>query len=183
MDLHQAVNERRSVRKYQDTHIPPEVLQRVMDAARRAPSWANTQTTRWIVVTNPELKADLATTLSPGNPSTQAVIQAPVVLALCYVKGRSGYYKGEARTVLGDWGFFDAGLAAANLTLAAAAEGLGTVHVGAMSQELAAQILELPPEVQLVELIPLGYPAVKPDATSRLEAAKVISQEKYRSAE
>lgn len=179
MDFYQTLDRRQSVRLYKSNAIPPEVLQRVLDAARRAPSWANTQATRWIVVANPEIKAQLAPCLSPGNPSAKALVQAPVVLALCFLKKRSGFYKGEPTNTLGDWGLFDAGLAAAQLTLAAAAEGLGTVHVGAIHIEMAAETLQVPPDVQLVELIPIGYPEQTPKQTSRLELDQISFHEKY----
>ncbi|NLH50163.1 MAG: nitroreductase [Myxococcales bacterium] len=179
MELSQALEQRCSVRRFKDDPIPPAVLQRVLEAARRAPSWANAQPARWIVVTDPAIKAKLAPCLSPGNPSSAAILKAPVVLALCFVKKRSGYYKGTPSTSLGDWGLFDAGLAAANLSLAAVAEGLGTVHVGAINLELAAETLQVPADVQLVELIPLGYPEQWPNKTTRLELEKIVSHEKY----
>ena len=180
MDVHEAIQLRRSIRKYLDKPIPPEVLDRVLDAARRAPSWANVQTTRWIVVTDPEIKKQLVTALLPRNPSTAAVQNAPVVLGLCYVKGLSGCYQGQPVTSLGDWGSFDAGLAAANLTLAAKAEGLGTVHVGALNIENTARILQVPDDVQFVELIPLGYPADEGRPTPRKELGELVHREKYR---
>jgi nitroreductase len=183
MDLYQAIQQRCSVRKFEEREIPAEVLQRVFQAAVRAPSWANVQATRWIVVQDAATKARLAETLSPGNPSRAGLANAPVVLALCFLRGRSGFYKGAATTSLGDWGMFDAALAAANLTLAATAEGLGTVHVGALHVELAATILGLPADLQLVELIPLGYPAVPVKPTMRLEVDKIFSYDRYRGQE
>ncbi len=179
MDVHEAIRTRRSIRKYQDRPIPTEVLNRVLEAARVAPSWANVQATRWIVVTDPALKEKLAATLSPRNPSSAAIQQAPVVLGLCYLKNISGCYGGKPVTSLGDWGMFDAGLAAANLTLAAVAEGLGTVHVGALNLEAAAALLQVPSEVQFVELIPLGYPVDQGRPTSRKEMSEITSRERF----
>jgi nitroreductase len=179
MDVHEAIQKRRSIRQYQDRPIPPDVLTRVLEAARRAPSWANVQSARWIVVTDPQRRQELTAALSPRNPATAAFAQAPVVLALCFVKGQSGCYQGQPRTSLGDWGLFDAGLAAANLTLAATAEGLGTVHVGATNIETAARILQIPDSVQFIEFIPLGYPADEGRATPRKELGEIISREKY----
>lgn len=180
MELMQAVMQRRSVRKYQDKAIAEEVLSRVLEAARQAPSWANVQPVRWIKVTSAELKSRLAETLSPGNPSTKAMTQAPVVLGLCYVKGLSGFYQGRPTTSLGEWGMFDAGLAAANLTLAAAAEGLGTVHVGAIDVDAAAKVLQVPEDAQLVELMPIGYPATEGKSPPRKELADLVFTDKYR---
>jgi nitroreductase len=180
MEFYESLQKRRSTRKYQELIIPEDVLQRVFEAARRAPSWANSQAVRWVVVRDWKTKSRLAATLSPGNPSTEAITKAPVVLALCYIRNRSGFYKGKPSTPLGDWGMFDAGLAAANLTLAAAAEGLGTVHVGAIDIAAAARELNVPDDVQLVELIPLGYPAQEPTPTNRLDLAKIMFADEYR---
>jgi len=179
MEVHQAIVERRSVRNFSDKPIETEVLDRVLNAARWAPSWANTQAVRWIMITDPAMKLEAVVALSPGNPSAKAMTTAPVVLALCYVKRRSGFYKGQNTTSLGDWGFFDAGLASANLTLAAVSEGLGTVHVGATNVDLAANILGLPEEWQFVEFIPLGYPEKKPQPTHRLELSEIVYRDRY----
>jgi len=179
MNLYDAVMKRRSVRKYKSDYVPQDVLDRVLDAARWAPSWANVQATRWIVVRDADIKAKLAEALTPGNPSTKAMTDAPLVLALCYEKRLSGYYKDNQVTTIENFGLFDAGLAAANLTLAAQAEGLGTVHVAAMNLELAAAMLALPESVQLVELIPLGYPAHEGFQTNRRESSQTISYDQY----
>ena len=180
MDLYEAVKKRFSVRKYKSDPIDDQVLDRVLDAARLAPSWANVQATRYIIVTDQDIKAELATCLTKGNPSTNAITQAPVIIGLCFVKGTSGYYTDQPLTSLeGQWGMFDAGLAAANLTLAAAAEGLGTVHVGALNIEKAAQILEVPEQAQFVELIPLGYPDQEFYSPKRMELAELLFKERY----
>jgi nitroreductase len=180
MDFYEALDARRSIRKYEQRWIDNDVLHRIFEAARRAPSWANSQAVRWVVVRDAKIQMQLAAALSPGNPSTNAVLNAPVVLGLFFVRGKSGFYKGQATTSLGDWGLFDAGLAAANLTLAAAAEGLGTVHVGAFDHEQAAAVLQAPITAQLVELIPLGYPAHDSVVTARLEMNKVFFENLYR---
>lgn len=180
MDVFEAVEKRFSVRKFKSDPIPPQVLTRVLEAARRAPSWANEQATRYILVTDPQQKALLAQTLTHRNPSSRAIEAAPVLIGLCYVKGASGYYKGKALTSLeGKWGFFDAGLAAAQLTLAAVAEGLGTVHVGALDIEKAAALLDVPDDVQFLELIPLGYPDQAFNSPARKELAELVFAEKY----
>jgi len=179
MDLYEAVKQRRSVRKLKTDYIAQDVLDRILEAARWAPSWANVQATRWVVVQNPAIKEKLAETTTPGNPGRQAIINAPVVFALCFEKGISGYYKGELLTTIENWGLFDAGLAAANLTLAATAEGLGTVHVGAIHLEMAAEILGLPDNVQMVELIPLGIPEKQPNPTNRQEIVKFVFHDQY----
>ena len=65
MDFMKVIQERRSVRKYRDTPVPDEIIREVLEAARRSPSWANTQVWRFIVVKDQSIKGT-----SPGNIAT-----------------------------------------------------------------------------------------------------------------
>jgi len=180
MDTFEAIFSRRSVRQYMDTPIPDEVLNKVLEAARWAPSWANTQCTRYVIVKDPETKARLADCLSKGNPATEAIRKAPVVIVACAELGKSGYYKNSPATDRGDWFMFDVGIAMQNLVLAARALGLGTVHVGLIpdSKKVDA-ILELPEGVVSIEMTPLGYPSVESKGPPRKELSDIIFYEKY----
>jgi nitroreductase len=162
------IKERRSVRKYEETPIAAEMLNTLLEAVMWAPSWANTQCWEIIVIKDPTVKAQLQTTLPPkGQPATTAVVQAPVLLAVCAKLKSSGYYKGEVTTKFGDWFMFDLGIACQNLCLTAHHLGLGTVMVGLFDQDKAKAILNVPEGYELVLLIPLGYPAKKSSAPSR----------------
>ncbi len=68
MDVMQAIRERRSVRHYKPDPVKPEDLQAVLEAARLAPSWANTQCWKFVVVRDPATKAKLVTALNPWQP-------------------------------------------------------------------------------------------------------------------
>lgn len=179
MDLMQAIKQRRSVRRYKPDPVKQEDLLAVLEAARSAPSWANTQCWKFVVVRDPGIKAKLATTLSPNNPSTTAITEAPIVIAACAETGKAGYKRGEVCTDKGDWLMFDVGLAMGNLTLAACALGLGTVHVGNVDAKKAAEVLGLPPGVVFVEMTPLGYPNDEPRVIPRKELSEIVSYEKY----
>ena len=179
MELMEAIKARRSVRRYKSTPVKDEDLEKVLEAARWAPSWANTQCWRFIIVKDPEMKARLAETLSSGNPATSAIRDAPVVIAACAELGKAGYYKGEVTTEKGDWYIFDVALAMQNLVLAAHSLGLGTVHVGRFDHKKAAQLLGLPEGISLVELTPLGYPDEEPKAPRRKELPEFVFYEKY----
>ena len=157
--LEEIIRQRRSVRRYQEKEVPESLLTRVLEAVRWAPSWANTQCWEVVVVRSADTRRALSETVSAKNPATRAVSDAPVVLALCGRLMRSGYYKGEVTTKFGDWFMFDLGLAAQNLCLTAHDLGLGTVIVGLFDHDRAARILKAPEGVEVVALIPLGYPA------------------------
>ncbi len=179
MDVLEAIHSRRSVRSYKPDAVSDETLQTVLDAARWAPSWANTQCARFVVVREQSIKDQLAGCLNPGNPATAAVRDAPVVIAACAVLGKAGYKRGEACTEKGDWFMFDTALAMQNLTLAAHALGLGTVHVGLVDGKKAAEILHLPPDIVFVEMAPLGYPKGESNAPPRKDLAEIVFYERY----
>ena len=158
MEVMEAIKCRRSIRKYRQEPVSDEALNMVLEAARWAPSWANTQCFECIVVRDPELRKRLGGTLPEGNPARPAFEQVPVVLVACAQKKKSGFFKGNPATDKGDWLLFDTALALQNLTLAAHAQGLGTVHVGFFDARAVKEILRVPPEVEVVELLPLGIP-------------------------
>lgn len=158
MDVMDAIKGRRSIRAYKHAPVSDEDIQYIMEAARWAPSWANTQCFEFIMVRDAELKKRLAETLPEMNPARAAFSQVPVVIVACAQKEKSGYFKGTAATEKGDWLMFDTGLALQNLTLAAYSRGLGTVHIGLFDARRVKEILKVPATVEVVELIPLGVP-------------------------
>ena len=179
MDVMQAIKQRRSVRRYKPDPVKPEDLQAVLEAARLAPSWANTQCWKFVVVRDPAMKAKLVTALSPNNPATAAITEAPVVIAACAETRKAGFKRGEVCTDKGDWFMFDVGIAMENLMLVACSLGLGTVHVGNMDAKKAGEILGLPPGVIFVEMTPLGYPNDEPRVIPRKELSEIVFYEKY----
>jgi nitroreductase len=190
MELMEAIKGRRSIRKYRAEPVPEEALQTVLEAARLAPSWANTQCWRLVVVRDKETRSKLADTLKgsrPGkpNPATEAVRTVPIVIAACAERGVSGFYKDESGQILpatdkGDfWYMFDVALAMQNMSLAAHAIGLGTVHTGLLDAVAAAKILGVPENVVVVELLPLGWPDEEPAARPRKEINEFVFFEKY----
>lgn len=179
MDFYEAVKNRHSVRKYKTDAIPEDALNRVLEAFRAAPSWANTQAWELVLVTDPGIKKQLQQTVSKQNPSHNAIVDAPVTVCAIGIKEKSGYYKGQVTTDYGDWFMFDLGIATEHLALAAAAEGLGTVHVGLFDHTKAGEILETPEGHVVVELIPLGYPAVTPRDVPRKPLEEFVFKNKY----
>ena len=180
MDVLEAIKTRRSIRKYKATPVDDKTLEQVLEAARWAPSWANTQSWRFVTVKDEKIRAQLADVLSPNNPATDAVKNAPVVIVACAQTGRAGCYRGEPVTDKGDyWYMFDAGLAMQNLVLAAHALGLGTVHIGAFDAGKAADVLGVGEGFCVVEMTPLGYPDQEAKAPPRKELSEIVSQDKF----
>jgi nitroreductase len=178
-DFMEVIQKRRSIRNYLDRDVPEEILEQVLDAVKWSPSWANTQCWEIVVVRQLETKQRLQETLSKGNPGTRAVVEAPVLLAVCGKLQSSGYYKGEVTTKFGDWFLFDLGIATQSLCLAAENLGLGTVVVGLLDHDKAKAVVKLPENVELVALIPLGYPAKVPSAPKRREVNEFMHREVF----
>ena len=179
MDVHDCIRTRRSMRKYTEDPLPKEKLERVLEAIQWAPSWVNLQPWEVIVVDDPAVKAALQEAVAESNPSRKAVVGAPVILAVAGRTGKSGYYGQKPATVHGDWVMFDIGIACQNACLAAWAEGLGTVHLGLFDHEKAAKVLNLPPDVKLFELIPLGSPAKEGKAPPRKNIVEFTHKNRF----
>lgn len=191
MEVLEAIKTRRSIRRYKTTPVDDKTIELVLEAARWAPSWANSQCWRFIVVRDSKIKGRLAGTLASAsragdgpekpNPAAEAIRTAPVAIVACAELGKSGYFHDEpvAVTDKGDWYMFDVALAMQNLTLVAHSLGLGTVHVGAFDAKKAASILKVPPGFCVVEMTPLGYPDQEPKARPRKELPEIVFYDRY----
>jgi nitroreductase len=178
-DLMSIIKGRRSIRRFQDKLIPEKDLREILEAVQWSPSWANTQCWEIIVVKEASTKEKLKESLTPKNPATVGLTEAPVVLALCGKLQSSGYYKGQATTRLGDWFMFDLGIATQSLCLTAHSLGLGTVIVGSIEHEKAKAVLGVGEGYDVVALIPVGYPAKDSAAPKRREISEFTHHEKF----
>ena len=180
MDILEVIKSRRSIRQFKNDRVSDEALNILLEAARWAPSWANTQCWEFVVVRNPEIKERLSKTLSPNNPATDAIANAPVVIVACAKMGIAGHYKGKPTTDKGDWYMFDVALAMQNLILAAHSIGLGTVHVGAFDAQEGAKILRVPSGIVVVEMTPVGIPQKEVTSpTPRKELSQFVYYDRY----
>ncbi len=184
MELFAAIKTRRSVRAYQDRPVEDEKLQAVLDAVRMAPSWANMQCWRMVVVKDKSTRekiGDLSYVESlfaskgyKSNPSKKALAGAPVVIVFCADPAQSG--------VLWDQRYYlvDAGIAAQNLMLAARGQGLGTVFVGIFDEEKLKGLLNIPADIRIVGLVPMGYPVEeKKDGPKRKPLEEICFNERW----
>ena len=178
-ELMDVIKGRRSIRRYQDSDVPGEALNRIFEAVQWAPSWANTQCWEIIVVKDQVQKERLQGTLTKTNPASKAMVQAPVVLVVCGKLKSSGYYKGEVTTKHGDWFMFDLGIATQNICLAAYDQGLGTVIVGLFDHDKAKEIVGLPDGYEVVAMVPVGYPPKESSPPKRREISEFTHYEKF----
>jgi len=171
MDILEAIMNRRSIRHYKSDPVDEKTVMTVLEAAHWAPSWGNIQCWRFIIVSNPETKSQVADTLTKitidnelvDNAASKAIRQAPLLIVVCAETGKAGCNpNGTPATDKGDcWYMFDIALAMENLALAAHALGLGTVIIGNFNAAKAAEILNVPEGFCVVTMTPLGVPERK----------------------
>jgi nitroreductase len=187
MELMEAIKGRRSIRRYTSRAVDDKTLETILEAARQAPSWANSQCWRFVVVRDSQTRnrlADTAIEVNEGRPNrgAEAMRITPIAIVVCAEMRKAGYYvKGgkEPVTDKGDWYMYDVALAMQNLTLAAHALGLGTVHIGAFNAIKVAEILGVPEGYAVVAMTPLGYPDEEPNPRPRKEMAEIVFYDKF----
>ncbi len=179
MDTFEAFEKRGSVRQYQATPVDAAQLDRILAAAHGAPSWANTQTHRYVVVRDSTLKDALAKTVPETNRGCAAIRQAPLVIVGCAETGRAGYRQGAPVTDKGDWAMFDLGISMEHMVLAATALGLGTLYIGYFDAPAAAEILGVPPGVSLYAILVVGYAAEASPERKRRPLDEIVFYERY----
>ena len=177
MTAKECILNRRSIRKFKSDAVSHPLLEEIVEAASYAPSWKHTQITRYIAVEG-ALKdkiADEGTKMFPNNGNI--IKNAPVLIAVTIIKGRSGYERdGSFSTDRGDgWQMYDAGAASQTFCLAAHEAGLGTVIMGIFDRPVVSSLLQLPEDRELVALIPIGYADEEPAAPRRKPVDELIS--------
>lgn len=163
MDVFEAIRTRRSVRSYVATPIPPEVITRLQQAMRAAPSACNFQPWYFIFVADEKLHRQVA----QASNEQLWMAGAPFIIVACGLPQLA--YKHMAGQ--GNSAEIDVTIAIDHLTLAAVAEGLGTCWVGAFDEQRIKRLLGIPPAVKVVALTPLGYPA-SPDLNAPLDEGR-----------
>jgi nitroreductase len=148
MDVAKAIRDRRSVRSYENKDIPQEVLQKVIEAARLAPSANNRQPWKFVVVRDEAKRKALA----KAAKEQQFVAEAPVVIAAVALEPTRVMTCGVPTYAV------DLAIAVDHMTLAAVDQGLGSCWIGAFYQEDVKKLLEIPDECKVSTLLTLGYP-------------------------
>ena len=170
----EVLSSRRSIRDYDASKTISEAEVRVLlEAAQDAPSWANTQTTRYYVAMSPEKVAAVKELVGPGNAKNTA--GAPVMIVSTFEKGRSGFFRGTPANEVGDgWGAYDNGLSNAYFILKARAMGFDTLIMGYRDAEALRELFQIPEEEELMAVISLGYRASDPQRPGRKPLDEVV---------
>ncbi len=167
MDIYKTIRDRRSVRAYAKKDIPQEILVKILDAARMAPSANNRQPWKLVVVKDPtKLRA-----LAKAAKEQQFVAEAPVVIAAVALEPERVMTCGVPTYAV------DLAIIVDHITLAAVHEGLGSCWIGAFYQEDVMKILGIPDEHKVVALLTLGYPSDQARFKNRKPLEEIVLYE------
>ena len=168
MRVLELIRKRYSCRAYQDRPVEQEKLAQIFEAARLAPSAKNLQDWRFIAVTDKETKRKVAA--STNRPEVFG--RAGVIIAAC---SNSDYVMKCGQPV----GPIDVAIALEHISLQAAELGLATCWIGSFSVEAVRQVLGIPQDVAIIELMALGYPANGRRETKREPIENIVCYERW----
>jgi nitroreductase len=164
MNVQDAIRERRSVRAWQDRPVEDEKLEAALQAARLAPSARNRQEWKFVVVRDEAVRERL----SDGTRGQEFVCRAPVVIVGCALEHNYTMSCGHRAFTI------DLAIALQQVALQARELGLGSCWIGAFDHDTVRQALDIPKGVQVVGLMPLGYPQEWPEAKPRKAIEQVV---------
>lgn len=171
MKVLEVIQKRRSVRKYKEDPIPEKDLMRVLEAARLAPSGKNFQPWKFIIVKDKALKEKLA----QASAGQFFMAEAPIIIVGCGFPDNCYAHMGR---YMKSWSV-DVTIALEHLILQAQEEGLGTCWIGSFEEEEVKAILNIPENVKVLALTPLGYPDEIPRFRGRKSLDEIISYDRF----
>lgn len=173
MDVFEAILNRRSVRAFSSQAVSDEELEKLIDAARWAPSAGNIQPWQFIIVRDAKIKHGLC----EAALDQTFIEKAPVVVVVCADPQRSAKrYRSRGINL---YCLQDTAAATQNMLLTAQTMGLATCWVGAFHEEEARKVLRIPEGVRPVAIVPVGHAAEKPRARPRRPMNEIIHRETY----
>ena len=156
MSVTDIINSRRTIRKFKNTPIETELLTKYINNARLAPSAANMQPLKYVVVESPRMCEQIFPLLKWAGylngtytPNENERPTAYIVVCGDTDIRQSGY----------DW---DVGAAVENIILSALEDGIGACWIASVDREKTAKLLNLPENLAISSVIALGYPAETP---------------------
>jgi nitroreductase len=164
MDFHDLIKKRYSVRGYQSREVEKEKLEKVLDAARLAPTAVNKQPFSFIVIETKGREDELKRIYHADWFS-----EAPLVICACAVKSES-WTRRDGRNYVE----VDTAIAMDHLILAATELGLGTCWIAAFDVEAAREVLKIPDDVEPLLFTPLGYPDAEPRGMGRKKLGELV---------
>ena len=167
MNVFEAIKSRRSIRQFTDEPVGKDVLEKLLDAARWAPTASNQQRWRFIVVTSPPVKG-LIKKFAPG------IFDIPAAFIVICVEKASDVNHWVEATYLAD-----CAIAAQNIMLAACEMGLGTCVALSYAKVAITEILDTPENIEPLLIVTIGHPAEAPEPPPRLELNQIAFLDEY----
>jgi len=168
MELYEAIKNRYSCRSYAQKPVEKEKLNRIVEAARLAPSAKNLQDWRFIIVTDEKIRKEVAMAAN----EQMFIASAPVIIIGC---SNSDYTMRCGLRISS----IDVAIAMEHIALAATAEGLATCWIGSFYPEKLRKVLGIPERVEIIEIMPMGYPAENGSQGPREKTEKIVCLEKW----
>lgn len=165
MELQKCLETRKSIRKYKDTPIAKETIQELIKAAQLAPSWKNTQVSKYYVAMGAAKKDFSEKCLPTFNRNNTE--DAPVLIVTTVEDGLSGYTQQGDTHLKHGFACFDNGLQVANFCLKATELGLGTLIMGIYKEAAIREFFNISENEIVVSVLGLGYPDQDPEARPR----------------
>ena len=165
MSLVDVILSRRSVRRYHKKEIPNDVLNKILEAGRQAPSAANRQPFHLIVLTDNNLKRELSNGLF-----NRFIKHSPVAIVGCANTG--GIFAGK-------WSIVDTSIALQNMVIAAWVMGVGSCWIGDFKEETVKKLLDIPKKWKVVAIITFGYPIEQAKPRNKKPISKIVSFNKF----
>jgi len=173
LDVFEAIKTRRSIRAFTPEEISGGEIEKILDAARWAPSAGNIQPWIFVIVRKPDIKRRI----SEAALNQFFIEEAPVVIVVCAEQERSRMGYGSRGATL--YCIQDTAAATQNILLAAHALGLGACWVGAFDEEEVRHILRIPRGIRPVAIVPIGHPAEKPRGIFKRPLSEVVHRETF----
>lgn len=170
MDVFEAITSRRSIREYKNTQVEKEKLDKILEAARIAPSASNRQKWKFIVVKNQKTRKKLVKAAYNQN----FVGEAPVTIVACSTEPERIMPCGQHAYPV------DLSIAVSFMILEATELGLGTCWLGAFNEGEVKKILDVPEEVRVPAMFTLGYADENPGPRPRKNLDEVVCFKKYK---
>jgi nitroreductase len=174
MDVKDAIEKRKSIRKFKEKEVPDEVIKEVIDAARQAPSGHNLQSWHFVVVKS---KENFLKFKEQKVFVRDWVYEAPVIIVCCSEK--EAYSPNSIKEHEVSMPLINLSLASAFLVLRATELGLGTCFVAWADKEKVKKILGIPDDIIVPYVIAMGYPDEEPESSGRKELDEIMSFEKW----
>ena len=178
MNTVECIKTRRSIRNFTNKKIALGDLEEIVNISTFAPSWKNSQTTRYIAVLDSNIKAQLANEcMMDFEYNIKTANNAAAIIVVTTVNGRSGYERdGSFTTSKGThWQSFDAGIATQTFCLAAHEKGIATVIMGIFEEQKVKELLSIPETQSVSALIAIGYAADECEAPKRKSSEELLT--------